>query len=57
MYNKNPDLIPFSTLILGTKVPRSLFFFQNKESRLKVDLETIEWGVVDWIHLAEGWCL
>jgi hypothetical protein len=29
LFQKNPNLIPFSTLILGTKVPQSLFSYHH----------------------------
>jgi hypothetical protein len=31
-----------------------LLFFQNKISRLKMNLTEIGWDGVDWIHLAQG---
>jgi hypothetical protein len=35
--NTNPNLIPFSTLILGTKVPQSLFYIWNSRLRTYAD--------------------
>jgi hypothetical protein len=37
----------------GNRISLILFFFQNKESRLKMDISEIGWGGADWIHLAQ----